>query len=544
MTRRAAGTGNRRNRSTLLVAALLALRCVAALFILLAVYSFARGLWRLFAFLAGILFYGPAALQSDSFSRQFGEAVYHLIGPALWGAVGGLCLVIARRLRARLDLARQADDERAPVVYLRSFDVDRRLSRRPLAIGRVLASRTEEEQLVVALRESGPVVALGRPGERLPRLGAQRVYVEDAEWRQQILSWFARAALVVIHIPAKPTEGLTWEVEHVLGSVALDRLVFLVTRDASSLEWLNQRLRDHGLTARQLKKSWRAPYGSRIAGIVYFLNGQSEFRPLVKPPFLRRPFSSPLVPMYRLALQPITTRIAGSWQPLVPGFGDLSITILWTAFWVAVIAFAVSQRWTNPFERETFICGNRLLRQLPPEVRELAANRDKQGAKAWMQSHVQRGIRYVPDAVVVAQARVKGRLLATASPADCAALADGTISSDALYSLFNEVGKQDRAALETWCACVETELLESLKPTHGEAFPVSEADAAAALGLLQERLSEHDRTRFEQISDDYERSSAADHCWYARMIFQGIEKLPEPSRSKLARLGVGQDIEE
>ncbi len=145
MTRRAAGAGNRRYRSALLVAALLALRGIAALFILLAAYSFARGLWRLFVFLAGILFYGSAALQSDSFSRQFGEAVYHLIGPALWGAGGGLCLAVARRLRARLDLARQADDERAPVVYLRSFDVDRRLSRRPLAIGRVLASRTEED---------------------------------------------------------------------------------------------------------------------------------------------------------------------------------------------------------------------------------------------------------------------------------------------------------------------------------------------------------------------------------------------------------------
>ncbi len=174
--------------------------------------------------------------------------------------------------------------------------------------------------------------------------------------------------------------------------------------------------------------------------------------------------------MYRLALQPVTTRIAGSWQPLVPGFGDLSIAMLWTAFWIAVIAFAVSQRLTNPFERETFICGNRLLRQLPAEARELAANRDKQGARAWMQSHLQRGIRYVPDAVVVAQATVKGRLLATASTADCAALADGTISSEALYSIFNELGKRDRAALETWCDCMETALLESLKPTHGKSI--------------------------------------------------------------------------
>jgi hypothetical protein len=545
ITRRlGAGTGTRRTHSTLLVAALLALRCIAALFILLAVYSLVRGFWRLFIFFGGLLFYGPVTVESESFPRQLGEATYHLIGPLMFGAVGGLCLVIARRLRARLDLAEQADDERAPVVYLRSFGVDRRLSRRPLAIGRVLASRTEEEQLVQALRESGPVVALGRPGERLPRLGAQRVYVEDADWRQQILSWFARAALVVIHIPATPTEGLVWEVEHSLKIVPLDRLVFLPSRDVSSLDWLNQQLRNRALTALHPKKSRRAPYGSRISGIVHFVNGQPEFRALVKPPFLRRPFASPLVPVYRLALQPVTTRIAGSWRPLVHGFGDLAITALWTAFWVAVVAFAVSQRRSNPFERETFICGNRLLRQLPAEARELAANRDQQGARAWMQSHVQRGIRYVPDGVVVAQATVKGRLLAAASPADCAALADGTIRTEALHALFNEVGKQDRDALGTWCACVEAALLESLKSTHTKAFPVSEAEAAAAFGVLREGLSENDSARFDRIVDDYEKSSTEDHCWFARVIFQGIERLREPSRSTLARVGVGQDIEE
>ena len=84
MTRRVgAGTGNRRNRSTLLVAALLALRCVAALFILFAVASLVRGFWRLFIFFGGLLFYGQVTVESDSFPRQLGEATYHLIGPLM-----------------------------------------------------------------------------------------------------------------------------------------------------------------------------------------------------------------------------------------------------------------------------------------------------------------------------------------------------------------------------------------------------------------------------------------------------------------------------
>jgi hypothetical protein len=543
MTRRS-GQGTRvpRVRSPLLVAAMLALQCIAALFVLLAVYSFVRGLWRLFVFFGGMLFYGSVTVDLESFPRHLGEATFHLIGPLIFGAVGGLCLVATKRLRARLNLTNQAEDVRAPVVYLRSFHVDKRLSRRPLAIGRVIASRTEEEQLVEALRESGPVVAIGRPGERLPRLGAKRVYVEDADWQQQILSWFSRAALVVIHVPPKPTEGLTWEIERSLSIVALDRLVFLASRDSSSLDWLNQKFRDHGLTGLHLKKLRRAPYGSRIAGIVYFVNGQPEFRALVKPPFFRRPYASPLVPVYRLALQPLTTRITGSWQPLVPGHGDAAIATLWTTFWVAVIAFAVGQRQTNPFERETMICGNRVMRHLPAEARQFATNRDK-ALLAWMRSHVQQGVRYVPDDVVVAQANVVGRLLATAPPADCTALADGAITERALHRLFNELGKQNRAALTTWCDCQERLLMESLKSTHAKAFPVSEADVTAAFGLLYEGLSEKDKARFERIADDYEGSTAEDHCWFARAIFQGVERLREPSRSKLARVGLGQDID-
>jgi hypothetical protein len=522
---------------------MLGLWCIAAFFILTAAYSFVRGLWHLFVFLGLALFYGPVTVELDNFPRQLGEATFHLIGPLLFGALGGLCLVAAKRMRARLKLAEQVEDVRAPVVYLRSFQVDKRLSRRPLAIGRVIASRTEEEQLVGALRESGPVVAIGRPGERLPRLGAQRVYVEDADWQQQILSWFTRAALVVIHVPPKPTEGLTWEVERSLSSVALDRLVFLVSRDSSSLDWLNQKFRDHGLTELHLQTVRRAPYGSRIAGIVYFVNGQPGFRPLVKPPFLRRPYASPLIPVYRLALQPLTTRITGSWQPLVPAYGDAAIATVWTTFWVAVIAFAVGRRQTNPFERETMICGNRVIRHLPAEARQFATNRDKAGALTWMGSHAQRGLRYAPDDVVMAQASVVARLLATASPADCTALADGAISERALDRLFNELGKRDDAALGTWCDCVERLLVESLKSKHGEAFPVSEADATAAFGVLHEGLSEKDRARFDRISDDYERSSAEDHCWFARVIFQGAERLREPSRSTLARVGLGQDID-
>ena len=74
------GTQAGRVRSPRLVAAMLGLWCIAAFCILLAVHAFVRGLWRLFVFFGGILFYGQVAVELDSFSRQLGEATFHLIG--------------------------------------------------------------------------------------------------------------------------------------------------------------------------------------------------------------------------------------------------------------------------------------------------------------------------------------------------------------------------------------------------------------------------------------------------------------------------------
>jgi hypothetical protein len=531
-----------RDRSPFLVGAMWLLQGIAAIFIFLAVGTFAMGLWRLLPFAGGILFYGPVTLQLESFPRQLGQAVANLFGPVMWGALGGLCLAASKRIRVHVNVARQAADPRAPVVYLRSFHVDKRLARRPLAIGRVVSFHTEEEQLVEALREIGPVVAIGRPGERLPRLGARRVYAGDAEWQEQILSWFAGASLVVIYVPSKPTEGLAWEIEQSLSVVPLDRVVFLISKDRDSLSWLNRKLQDRGLSTVVVSRRRRTPYRSRISGIAYFNDGRPEFRALVKPRFLNRPLLSPLVPVFRSAFQPLTTRITGSWRPLAPGFGDAVIAAVWITFGLFVVAVAVGMRRSAPLEREIMICGNRLLNQLPAEARELAQNRDT-ALTGWMQARIQSGLRYIPDDVALTRADIVAQLLAHAPSAACGAIADGTIEQAALDKILNELGRRKPALLETWCTSQEKPLLAALDPTHLQAFPVSQADATAAFNQLFEGLSPENQARYRRVTESYEHSSAEDHCWFARTLFDGINRVREPSRSKLARIALGQDVE-
>jgi hypothetical protein len=49
-----------------------------------------------------------------------------------------------------------------------------------------MTTLTEEEQLAMVMNEIGPFIAIGRPGEQWPELGAARMYVGDDEWQATI----------------------------------------------------------------------------------------------------------------------------------------------------------------------------------------------------------------------------------------------------------------------------------------------------------------------------------------------------------------------
>lgn len=527
-----------------LVPAIVALSCIGAFFIAAAFYGFITGFWQLLLFFDGILYYGTVALVMDSFPEQLGRATAALVAPVLFGTIGAFLMVVVRRMSVRLKLARQRDDLRAPVVYLRSFRTDSRLSHRPRAIGRMFSTHTEEEQLVEALREIGPVIAIGKPDERLPRLGATRIYVDEADWQQQILSWFDRAALVVIHVPPDPTTGVEWEIDRSLSVVPLSRLVFVIPRDPKGLEWLGRKIRERGLTLSEPRKLPRGPYRSVSCGLVYFgSDAGAEFSPLVKPPWLRRPFSSPLVPVYRLALKPITTRAAGSWRPLRLGFGDASLAAVWITFAIVVIVFGLNHRRTDPLRRELMILSYDLRSQFPPEALQLVENGDQAAFTAWLQSQLQIGIRYMPGHAVKTHASLMRRLLAAAPVTACAEIADGTATHEVVSPLLNQLGRADQDALRAWFAFRKRALTESLAPVHAAEFPVSEEEVAEGFDRLYEALSPADGERFRRIAAIAESASADDQCWFARTWLDGLERVREPFGTKLARAAMGQEIE-
>jgi hypothetical protein len=133
-------------------------------------------------------------------------------------------ILAARRRMAPDGRELLARDQRPPIVYLRSFVDDTAEGDSPDSGGFVFG--TYEERLIRAMRAYGPVVAIGQPGERLPPLGAARIYAGDADWQRTVSELAAKARLVVLRPAA--TESVLWEAAMAVRVAGQDKVALYV----------------------------------------------------------------------------------------------------------------------------------------------------------------------------------------------------------------------------------------------------------------------------------------------------------------------------
>lgn len=154
------------------------------------------------------------------------------LGVLFFGLVGVKCYMRGKRHLAIAATELLSRDTRPPVIYLRSFQHDKKGSG-SAAGSRVWGGwaalfdlKTIEERLAEALTPIGPVIAIGKPGEKLPALGAARLYVGDDEWQDTIRTLMGRAKLVVLLLGDTP--GFWWELERSVKELPPERLALIV----------------------------------------------------------------------------------------------------------------------------------------------------------------------------------------------------------------------------------------------------------------------------------------------------------------------------
>lgn len=149
--------------------------------------------------------------------------------------VGMWLLRRSRRHEAVSAAQAMADDPRPPVLYLRSFQDDGSvlLEDRGIpgtrALTRAVSPMSSEEELADILQRIGPVVAIGKPGETLPELGAARLYVDHDKWQAEVGALMRRAALVAVRVGRSP--GVLWEIGQALTQIPRERLALVMLGD-------------------------------------------------------------------------------------------------------------------------------------------------------------------------------------------------------------------------------------------------------------------------------------------------------------------------
>lgn len=122
-------------------------------------------------------------------------------------------------------------DQRPPILYLRPFKQDESRINAPKPWLERLApsyrpEKTLEESLVGFFGELGPVVAIGKPGEKVQPLGASRTYATNSEWQEKVRAMASKAALIVLVLGDTP--GIDWELAEIPKQCGLSRLLILI----------------------------------------------------------------------------------------------------------------------------------------------------------------------------------------------------------------------------------------------------------------------------------------------------------------------------
>jgi hypothetical protein len=179
----------------------------------------------------------------------------------------------------RLSTASQAvsNDSRPPVVYLRSFQDEKRYRVQPSWRGGSwwrafsLVAISLEAVIASAVDHVGPFIALAKPGQFIPVDGAARDSVDNEHWKAHVISFLERARAIII-LPGK-TGGLAWEISwlHTKGMFA--KVAFVIPPGP---RYWRRRLWRNFCSETQLNRVVELPSEDEVldALILYVCNGR------------------------------------------------------------------------------------------------------------------------------------------------------------------------------------------------------------------------------------------------------------------------------
>jgi hypothetical protein len=226
------------------------------------------------------------------------------------GRLGRRWSMSARKLEATSAAEILEQTSVRPVLYLRAFADDEKVAEAGVAQG-FFQLRTEEEQLARVLDGIGPFVAIGDPKEKLPDLGAARLYVSD-EWKEVVIELLARVSLVVMRVAT--TEAVRWELQQVVSRLSPERIVLVVPKGRRRYRAVKAAC--DGDLRRPLPDLPLRPVGLwSVGGMVRFEPDWTPvFLPRARLRWLKGSVRGPLEQRLQYMLRPVFEQVGAEWE--------------------------------------------------------------------------------------------------------------------------------------------------------------------------------------------------------------------------------------
>ncbi|MGH4028705.1 hypothetical protein ACQB60_07190 [Actinomycetota bacterium Odt1-20B] len=152
--------------------------------------------------------------RSQRFMRAYMGAVQPLLDPAKPLATGSYSLL----LRPFVEDRKMSKPSPIPSLFSTLFGY--------INIGQSDFGASEEKKMAGAFSWTGPLVAVGAPGEKLPPLGAVRTYMPSSHWKVPVRKLMIEARVVFLILGKG--NGTMWELREAWKILPPERLVLLV----------------------------------------------------------------------------------------------------------------------------------------------------------------------------------------------------------------------------------------------------------------------------------------------------------------------------
>lgn len=223
---------------------------------------------------------------TDGYTLSTYEYAGYLIGDVVvWALNLFLAIVflrISRSLKRRSMRRKTFNSNNAEIhkpysLYLRSFNADKLTGRELSSV--LKPGQTEESMLVEIFNKIAPVCAIGRPNEVYIPRGADRIYVDDAEWKDKVTQLAADAEVIILRLGE--TEGFWWEVDHCFQNIDIKKLLLVIpaTHVVDTISLLYGRMLSCGMIDKPMKVDISKKSKTSISGFIYFdENNQPVFK--------------------------------------------------------------------------------------------------------------------------------------------------------------------------------------------------------------------------------------------------------------------------